>query len=71
MSKINTVRYFFPRIFLQNSLCQNMVMLKVYVNSESRYIYSWKKNSPGVTEHTVFVADMERETFEKGFKGNL
>lgn len=48
-----------------------MVMLKLYVNSESHCIYSWKKNSPGATEHTVFVADMEIENFEKGYKEDL
>lgn len=61
MAKINTV--LFPRIFLQNYLLQNMVILELYVNSESCYIYSRKKNSPGATEHTVFVASMEEETF--------
>lgn len=61
MAKINTV--LFPRIFLQNYLLQNMVILELYVNSESCYIYSRKKNSPGATEHTVFVANMEEETF--------
>lgn len=69
MSKVNTV--LFPRIFLQNYLLQNMVILELYVNSESCYIYSRKKNSPGATEHTVFVANMEEETSKKGFKGGL
>lgn len=69
MSKVSTV--LFPRIFLQNYLLQNMVILELYVNSESCYIYSRKKNSPGATEHTVFVANMEEETFKKGFKGGL
>lgn len=30
-----------------------------------------EKNSPGATEHTVFVVDVEKETFEKGFKEGL
>lgn len=39
----NKHRYFFPRIFLQNFLPRDMVMLKVDVNSESHYIFMEEK----------------------------
>ena len=46
-----------------------MVMLKFRKPLQKKS--SWNKISPGATEHTIFVADMEKETFEKGFEGHL